>query len=421
MRAAMAAAAPAAVPRTAVAADFSTDFRGVRDEVLRLRAAADRAAFRRRAVFVTVADRFEAFRLRPAALVPDFRFATATSSAVSDDDSPVRANANLARELRHNAAMLTSPSILAMILGVSLLAAQPSAAQAPNSTQQPAPAAAAAANPLLEAAENHADSGRHAEAFAAYTKVLASDPQSVEAQLGAGRALDFLGRHAEARRHYAKAIEAAKADARAQALSAMAISYAFESNAAEAAGFYQKLFDERMAAGNPSGAAGTANALGRVYLETGDYANAEKWYRTGYETSKQIAGLEPAQRDLWLMRWHNAQSRIAARRGNAAEARKHAESLNEILAKGQNEGERPQYQYLLGYIALEAGEPDRAIADLEKGNLTDPFVLGLIGRAYEKNGDAANARAYYTKVLAAPAHSINSAFARRWARAYLKQ
>lgn len=287
--------------------------------------------------------------------------------------------------------------------------------------QQPTPPAAAApANPLLQEAQTHATSGRHAEALALFEKAIASDPKLVNAHVGAGRALDMLGRHADARRHFAQAIELATGDARAQPLSAMAVSYAFEANAAEAAKFYGKLFDERMAAGNAAAAAGTANALARVYLETGDIANAVKWYRTGYETAKQIKDLPERERDLWLMRWHNAQGRIAARRGNAAEARKYAASLHELLAKGQNEDERPQYQYLLGYVALEAGEYDRAIAELEKGNLSDPFVLGLIARAYEKKGDAANARAYYEKVLASPLHGLNSAFARRWARAYLK-
>ena len=274
--------------------------------------------------------------------------------------------------------------------------------------------------PLIQDAQKLADAGKHDEALALYQKALSADRKSMDAHLGAGRALDFLGRHAEARRSYQAALELAPPDGRAQPLSATAVSYAFESNAPGAARFYQMVFDERIAAGNPGGAAGTANALGRVYLETGDRENAEKWYRTGYDTSKRIANATEAERDLWTMRWLNAQGRIAARRGNAAEARRHAAALAELLAKGQNEGERPQLQYLLGYIALEAGEHDRAIAELEKGNLTDTFVLGLIGRAYEKKGDAANARAYYAKVLASPGHSLNTAFARRWAQAYLK-
>jgi hypothetical protein len=35
-------------------------------------------------------------------------------------------------------------------------------------------------------------------------------------------------------------------------------------------------------------AANTANALARALLETVDLDNAEKWYRTGYETASKI-------------------------------------------------------------------------------------------------------------------------------------
>ena len=228
------------------------------------------------------------------------------------------------------------------------------------------------------------------------------------------------GQHDDARRHFATAIELAGPDAKAQARTAMAVLYAFEAKAADAAKFYEQVFADRMAAGNANAATGTANAAARVYLESGDLANAERWYRTGYDTSKQIKDLTPAQTDLWQMRWLHAQARIAARRGTFTDARRHAAVLKALLDKGENDGERPQYHYLLGYIALEAGEYDTAIAELEKGSLTDSFVLGLIARAYEKKADAAKATEYYRKVMAATSHSINTAFSQQWARKHLK-
>lgn len=309
----------------------------------------------------------------------------------------------------------------ATIAGVFLLTflAHSAVAQtpAPPAAAQPAPAQ----NPLVKEAQQLATDGKFAEALALYRKALAADPKLVDAHLGAGRTLDLMGQHADARRHLGNAIELAGPDTRDQAKTAMAVSYAFEAKAADAATFYQQVFRDRMAAGNANGAAGTANAMARVYLEAGDLANAEKWYRTGYDTSKQIKGLTPAQADLWQMRWLNAQARIAARGGRIADARRHAAAMKALLDKGENDGERPQYQYLLGYIALEAAEYDAAIAELEKGNLTDTFVLGLIARAYEKKGDAAKATEHYKKVMAATAHSINTAFSQQWARKYLKQ
>ena len=280
--------------------------------------------------------------------------------------------------------------------------------------QPPAP------DPRLKEADQLVAERRFADALALYRKAIAADATFVDAHLGAGRLLDLTGRHAEARKHFTTAIELAPADVKPQALSAMGVSYAFESNARDSAIFYEKVFNERIAQGNANGAAGTANAIARVYLESGDLANAEKWYRTGYDTSKQIKDLTPAQTDLWEMRWLNAQSRIAARRGEAAQAQRHAAALKALVDKPGNDGERPQHQYLVGYIALEAGQYDTAIAELQKGNLEDSFVLGLIARAYEKKNDAARAREYYQKVMASTAHNINTAFAHQWARKNLR-
>lgn len=280
--------------------------------------------------------------------------------------------------------------------------------------QPPAP------NPLLKDADQLASDGKFADALAQYRKAIAADAKLADAHLGAGRMLDLTGKHAEARKHFATAVDLATPERRPQALSAMAVSYAFESNARDSASFYEKLFNERLAQGNANGAAGTANAIGRVHLETGDLANAEKWYRTGYETSKKIKDPTPVQTDLWELRWLHAQSRIAARRGDAAQARRHAAAVKALVDKPANENERVQHQYLLGYIALEAGQHDTAIAELQKANLEDSFILGLLGRAYEKKNDAAKATEYYQKVMAATGHSINTAFAHQWARKYLK-
>jgi tetratricopeptide (TPR) repeat protein len=286
----------------------------------------------------------------------------------------------------------------------------------------PPPAQSAAApNPLIKEAEALAGKGKHAEALEVYRKALAADPKQFNAQVGAGQMLDMLGKHEEARQQLTKAIEIAGPEAKDEARTAMAVSYAFESRAADSAKFYEPVFNDRVAAANFNGAAATANAMARVYLESGDFANAEKWYRTGYETSKKIKDLTPSQSDLWQMRWLHAQSRIAARRGNAAEARTHAAAMKTLLDKGGNDNERPQYQYLLGYIALEAGDADTAIAELQKANLEDSFVLGLLARAYEKKGDAAKATEFHNKALAAPAHSLNTAFSRQWAAKYLKK
>ena len=160
----------------------------------------------------------------------------------------------------------------------------------------------------------------------------------------------------------------------------------------------------------------TANALGRVYLESGDLENAFKWYQTGYETSRRQPKLSADQIDLWNLRWAHAQARIAARKGNLQEARAQTAVVKALLDKGTNEDQRIQYPYLAGYVALYAKDYQTAIAELQKADQRDPFILMLIAQAYEKSGDMARARECYSQVLASNAHNPNNAFARPLAR-----
>lgn len=262
--------------------------------------------------------------------------------------------------------------------------------------------------------------GKQVEAIALYAQALERSPDLFDAHYGIGIALDLSGRFDEARRHFAKAIQLAPEGAKDQAITAMAVSYAFSGDAKGAATFYRQLYDRQMAAEVYGGAAETANALGRVYLESGDLDSATRWYQTGYETAKRQRDLPGPQLDLAELRWAHAQARIAARRRNANEARRQTAVVQSILDKNTNPDENIQYPYLVGYVSLYLREYPAAIASLQQANQQDPFILVLLAQAYEKSGQGANAQATYRKVLASNAHNINNAFARAIARARLK-
>jgi tetratricopeptide (TPR) repeat protein len=272
----------------------------------------------------------------------------------------------------------------------------------------------------VQQAEKLLESGDAAGAVAALEKIVAASPRGFDARLLLGRALDLLGQHEAARRHLDEAVKLATDEQKSPALTALGVSYAFESKPDEAARYYQRAFDARVQADDPAGAAGLANALGRVYLESGDLAKAEQWYTTGIELARKAPGLQPEQRALWEMRWHHAQARIAARRGNAAAAATHADAVRAALAKGVNENQRPAYPYLLGYIAFYTKDYRRALDELAKADQEDVFILGLMAQAYERLGDRDKAAEYHRKVMASGAHSINAAVARPRARAFLR-
>jgi len=263
--------------------------------------------------------------------------------------------------------------------------------------------------------------GRFDESLAILRKAAAADPGLFDARFALGRSLDLAGEYDEARAELEAALKLADPSARDMVLSALAISYAFEGKAGDAAGYYRKQFDAQLAAGQLDTAAATANAMARVYLECGLVDDAEHWYRTGYETALKTPGLSAAQKDLWQFRWENAAGRIAARRGRQDEARAATVRAEAVLARGTNEDQQPFLPYLKGYVAFYAGDYHDAVSALEAGNLDDPFVAGMLAQAYDKLGDRAKAREYARRVMASSAHSINAAFARPAARAYLSR
>jgi tetratricopeptide (TPR) repeat protein len=259
--------------------------------------------------------------------------------------------------------------------------------------------------------------GKYDEAIALFQRALTADSKLFDAHLAAGVSLDLKGDYVKAREHLAQAIDLAPAQAKEQALAAMGVSYAFEARANDAAKYYQQQFDRQIAAGSLDGAAATANALGRVYLEAGDPAKAREWYVRGHETAKKLTGLPPDQVDLWELRYQHALSRIAARRGDAAEAGTHQAAVKAIVDKGGLNAEQlPAYHYLAGYNAFYLRQFDEAIEELTKADQRDPFILSLLAQAHETRGDKASALDYYTKVLASTSHNIQNAFSRPLAK-----
>jgi tetratricopeptide (TPR) repeat protein len=270
---------------------------------------------------------------------------------------------------------------------------------------------------LVKQARQLSADGKQDEALALYRQALNRAPELFDAHLGIGVVLDLNGSYKEARQHFAKAIQVALDDAgKDQALAAMGVSYAFDGDAKQSATFYRQLFDRQTTASDLAGAAATANALGRIYLESNDLDNAAKWYQTGYETSRRQPKLPADQADLWDLRWAHAQARIAARKGNAADAHTQTAIVKGLLDKGTNPDQQIQYPYLVGYVALYLKDYRGAIAALTQADQKDPFILVLLAQAYEKAHDAANARQCYAEALASNAHSVNNAFARPLAK-----
>jgi tetratricopeptide (TPR) repeat protein len=261
----------------------------------------------------------------------------------------------------------------------------------------------------------------------AFAVILSAAPTSAQQQtppdpeVQQGNALDLQGKYEDARAHFKRAIETAtSAEAKSRATRALAVSYAFESNCKDAAAVEAPLYDKALAAKAFNDAGEVANELARICLESGDAGQAETWYRKGFEAGRQDTSNQNGGPELWTFRWEHAQARIAARRGQNAEAATHVAAAKAAL----DSGKLPQQQaaffpYLTGYVAFYGGNYAKAVSDLQQANQNDVFIMSLLAQSYEKTGDAAKARALYQKIMDGTNHNPPMAFARPVARARL--
>ena len=254
--------------------------------------------------------------------------------------------------------------------------------------------------------------GKLDDSLALYRQKLQTSPNSLPANIAAGSVLDLMGRGEEARQYFAKAIQVADTpEHKVMAQRAMAMSYAFEGNCKKTIQHEQAVFNYYGSVKDFFRQGETADEAARVCIDSGDLETAYDWYKTGYETGLKEPDIKPARRDLWEFRWEHAQARIAARRGNQAEAQKHVAAAKNILDKGTNPEQAQFLPYLQGYVAFYGADYKTALEELLKANQNDGFIQCLMGQTYEKLGDNEKALEYYRKASTAIAHNPAAAYA----------
>jgi hypothetical protein len=200
-------------------------------------------------------------------------------------------------------------------------------------------------------------------------------------------------------------------------MAALALSYAFEGRFEAVTREYEALRRQQQADGDASGAAASARSLGRILLESGDTANGRKWYELGYQEWKPQPTAPESERLLFELRWRHMQARVAAREGKIEDAKRLVSEFETLMKKrGRPSEDNGIYRWVAGYVAFYAKDYDGAIDQLTHGDTDDPFILDLVGRAYEAKGDVTTARQYYRRVMESNVYNLQSAIARPHAR-----
>lgn len=201
---------------------------------------------------------------------------------------------------------------------------------------------------------------------------------------------------------------AADPAAKARAERGMAISYAFDGDCANTARYETMVvaYWETREQSEPQNAfyqeGEIADEAARVCLDADELVTAEEWYRKGYARGLSEPAPQTHPHSLWEYRLAHALGRVAARRGDTAEAAREITIARRVLDgdSAMAAGQERFFPYLVGYVALYTNDLPTADTQLTKaiampGNERDPFLHCLLGLTYEREGRQADANAMY--------------------------
>ena len=267
--------------------------------------------------------------------------------------------------------------------------------------------------------------------------VLIAAPSLAVAQGGASgplqqaSRLDTQGATKDARVIFQHVIDTATAPlAKSAVQRAMAMSYAFDGDCANTVKYEEMViaYWKTREQAEPQNAfyqeGEIANEAARVCIDAGQLDVAEKYYRMGSELGLKEPEPKTHPKSLWDYRLSHALARLAARRGNAAEAQRQVAEARKLLDSEPKMAAAQErfYPYLTGYVALYTNDLKTAETELTKalaiqGNQNDPFMHVLLGMTYEKMGQQEKAKGLYEKAYnLAMGHNPPSAFVRPFAR-----
>ncbi len=187
--------------------------------------------------------------------------------------------------------------------------------------------------------------------------------------------LDSEGRTKEARVLIQRMIdEAADPAAKAAAQRFMAMSYGFDADCANAVRYEEMVIAYWVTreAAEPQNAffqqGEMANEVARVCIDAGDLDTAEKYYRRGSELGNREPEPRTHPRGLWDYRLAHALGRLAARRGDKAEAGRQVALARKALDSDTAMARQQDrfFPYLAGYVALHTGDLKTAEAELTR-------------------------------------------------------
>jgi len=277
-------------------------------------------------------------------------------------------------------------------------------------------------NPYDSYAELLLKMGRFDNSIENYNKALKLDPHFTPSIIGIATNLNLLNKHADARTLLNELLaNAQNNEDHRQALYAISVSYVDEGNIPSGIKTLKSLLNSDRKNEDAFSMARDIGTIGDCFYELMKYDSAMYYYN---QVPKIILDSNLPDEIKELGRnYHKYQiAKIALTRGDLTTAKKNAQDYE---ARATELGNQPQiwaYHRLNGMIAMKEKEYDQALAEYNRANQQNPYIIYQIAMAYRDKGDMLLAKKYLTR--AAHFNIVNSmeyAFIRKKAENMLQK
>jgi tetratricopeptide (TPR) repeat protein len=252
-------------------------------------------------------------------------------------------------------------------------------------------------NPYDSYAELLLKMGRFDEAITQYNKALAVDPNFVNSHFGIAAALTYKGKPAEAQAELQKMTDKARTDGeRRTALFGLTVVAVDSGKLDQAMAEVDKQYALGEKTSDIPAMAGDLQLKGNLLLAMGKPDDAKKAYEQALKMTSD-SNLSQANKDNAALFNHYNLARVAIAKRDLATAKTEAQTFRSGAEAAKNANQVKQAHELAGRIAVEEKNYDTAITELAQANQQNADVLYMLGQAYQGKGDAAQAKASFTK------------------------
>jgi tetratricopeptide (TPR) repeat protein len=269
-------------------------------------------------------------------------------------------------------------------------------------------------NPYDSYAELLLKMGKFDDSIVQYRKALAIDPNFINSHQGIAMALLYKGNADEAAAELQKITDKARSDAeRRTALFAMTVVDVDGGKWDKALEEVDKQYALGEKTNDVPAMTGDLQLKGNIMLEMGKYDEAKALYERSLKMTEDSSLSQEIKDNTKLFQHYNL-ARVALGKKDFATAKTEAEAFRKGTEAAKNPVQTRQAHELVGMIALEEKDYDKAVSELQQANQQNPYDLYRLCQAYQGKGDASQAKDFCKK--AADFNSlpqINYAFIRR--------